>query len=101
MSESALDFLSPQVLRDYADSGSFERGEKYFKSNCVFGLDEYGGKIVAKVSGTIDYQVKLWAEDEDELGYDCSCPYADEGNCCKHCVAVGLAWIAHRKNEIN
>lgn len=97
---SELDFLSPQLLRDYADGGSFSRGENYFKSESVFDLEEYGGKIAAKVSGTRDYKVKLWAEDEDELGYDCNCPYADEGNFCKHCVAVGLAWIAMRKNEI-
>lgn len=100
MSESALDFLSPKVLRDYADGGSFERGEHYFKSGYVFNLEEYNGKIVAKVSGTHDYKVKLWAEDEDELGYDCNCPYADEGNFCKHCVAVGMAWIAKRKGAI-
>lgn len=99
MSESALDFLSPQLLRDYADGRSFERGEDYFKSESVFGLEEYQGKVAAKVSGTRDYKVKLWAEDEDELGYDCNCPYADEGNFCKHLVAVGLAWIAKRKGK--
>ncbi|MGI8885019.1 MAG: DUF6880 family protein, partial [Pyrinomonadaceae bacterium] len=100
MTESALDFLSPQLLRDYADGSSFGRGEQYFKSEAVFGLEEYQGKVVAKVSGTHDYKIKLWAEDEDELGYDCNCPYADEGNFCKHLVAVGLAWIAQRKGEI-
>jgi uncharacterized Zn finger protein len=96
-----LDFLSPQVLKDYADGGSFERGRAYFNSDSVFNLEEYQGKVVAKVSGTRDYRVKFWAEDEDELGYDCNCPYADEGNFCKHLVAVGLAWIAHRRGEIN
>lgn len=100
MGESALDFLSRQLLRDYAGSRSFERGEDYFKTGCVLGLEEYQGKVVAKVSGTHDYRVKLWAEDEDELEYDCNCPYAGEGNFCKHCVAVGLAWIAGRKSEI-
>jgi len=100
MSESVLDFLSPRLLRDYADGGSYSRGEAYFNSESVFGLEEYQGKVVAKVSGTRDYRVKLWAKDEDELGYDCNCPYADEGNFCKHLVAVGLAWIAGRKNEI-
>ncbi len=97
---SELNFLSPRFLRDYADGRSFERGEDYFKSECVFSLEEYNGKIVARVSGTHDYKVKLWVEDENELGYDCNCPYADEGNFCKHCVAVGLAWIAKRKNKI-
>lgn len=100
MSKSGLDFLSPKLLRDYGGSRSFERGKEYFESESVFGLEEYQGKVVAKVSGTHDYRVKLWAEDEDEIGYDCECPFADEGNFCKHCVAVGLAWIAQRKGEI-
>ena len=98
---SELNFLSPRFLRGYADGRSFERGEDYFKAECVFGLEEYQGKVVAKVSGTRDYRVKLWAEDEpgDELGFDCNCPHAAEGNFCKHCVAVGLAWIANRTGE--
>lgn len=99
MSESTLDFLNPQLLQDYAGSRSFERGKEYFDSESVFGMEEYQGKVVAKVSGTQDYKVKLWAEDEDEICYDCNCPFADEGNFCKHCVAVGLAWIAERKGE--
>lgn len=52
MTESALDFLSPQLLRDYAGSRSFERGKGYFDSEAVFGLEEYQGKVVAKVKKT-------------------------------------------------
>lgn len=100
MTESALDFLSPQLLKDYADGSSYGRGKQYFDSESVFGMEEYQGKVVAKVSGTQDYKVKLWAKPEDQLGYDCNCPYAEEGNFCKHLVAVGLAWIAQRKGEI-
>jgi len=99
MSVSALDFLSPQLLKDCAGSRSFERGKEYFDSESVFGMEEYQGKVVAKVSGTHDYRVKLWAENADELGYDCNCPFAAEGNFCKHCVAVGLAWMAARKDD--
>jgi len=99
MSKSVAEFLSRQLLLDYAGSGSFERGEKYFNSGSVFGLEEYQGKVVAKVSGTHDYRVKLWIEDKDEIGYDCDCPFAGEGNFCKHCVAVGLACVAERKED--
>ncbi len=97
MSESVLDFLSEKTLLEYAGSRSFERGAEYFQGENVFGLAEYQGKIVAKVSGTHDYQVKLWADDEGYLEYDCGCPYAAEGNFCKHCVAVGLAWLAEKE----
>lgn len=99
MSKSSLDFLSRELLLDYASSGVFERGERYFKSGCVFNLQQYQGQIVAKVSGTRDYKVKLWAEDEDELDYDCNCPYASEGSFCKHLVAVGLAWLAGKTGQ--
>lgn len=99
MSDSVSNILSRQLLLDYAGSRSFERGEEYFKSESVFGLEEYQGKVVAKVSGTFDYRVKLWAEGKNELRYDCSCPFADEGNFCKHCVAVGLACIANLKSS--
>jgi uncharacterized Zn finger protein len=99
MPESVLEFLSSGILREYADGSSFARGEAYFNAESVSNLEEYQGKVVAKVSGTRDYRVKLWAEDEDELGYDCTCPFADEGNFCKHCVAVGLAYIANRNGE--
>ncbi|MBS1795497.1 MAG: SWIM zinc finger family protein [Acidobacteria bacterium] len=99
MAKKGSDFLSRQMLIDYADRGSFERGQKYFNSGNVFDLEEYQGRIVAKVSGTDDYRVKIWAEHEDEIGYDCSCPYGEEGNFCKHCVAVGLAWLAKRDGK--
>ena len=97
MSKSDLDFLSSKTLLEYAGSRSYQRGEEYFQGEYVFGLAEYQGKIVAKVSGTHDYQVKLWADDEGYLEYDCTCPFAAEGNFCKHCVAVGLAWLAEKE----
>src|SRR5205085_6087144 len=68
------------------------RGEAYFDEGRVRGLTEYRGKLTAKVVGTEDYRVKLWA-DGDDIGYACSCPLGDDGEFCKHCVAVGLAWL--------
>ncbi|WP_198408471.1 SWIM zinc finger family protein [Methylomicrobium lacus] len=34
----------------------------------------------------------------DYLGHDCSCPNAADGFFCKHCVAVGLAWLAEHED---
>ena len=70
----------------------FARGEKYFDQGRVHELTEYRGQVTAKVAGTEDYRVKLWAE-RDEIGHSCSCPVGDDGEFCKHCVAVALAWI--------
>ncbi|MFF1339073.1 SWIM zinc finger domain-containing protein [Streptomyces sp. NPDC058290] len=46
--------------------------------------------ITATVDGTDVYEVEL-TEHEDGLTGWCDCPYGQEGNFCKHCVAVGLA----------
>lgn len=47
----------------------------------------------ANVRGSLPYRVELWAEDE-EMGYSCTCPfYRDTEAFCKHCVAVGLAFL--------
>lgn len=55
-------------------------------------------KVSARVEGSDTYQVELW-DDDGDLDYECSCPQGDDGNFCKHCVAVGLAWLAGKKIE--
>jgi uncharacterized Zn finger protein len=92
MSQSALNNLSVPGIRRLAGERFFARGEKYFDEGRVHGLTEYRGQIRAKVTGTEDYRVELWAE-RGRLCYSCSCPVGDDGEFCKHCVAVALAWI--------
>ncbi len=85
--------LNARVLRRMADARSFERGEEYFAAGRVGSVVEYEGTLAAKVRGTQTYAVKLWVEKE-QLEYSCTCPVGNDGACCKHCVAVGLAWRA-------
>ncbi len=59
---------------------------------------EHEGIIAAKVLGTYEYSVRLWVED-DGLGYSCNCPLGVDGEFCKHCVAVGLAWLDDGSSE--
>jgi uncharacterized Zn finger protein len=92
MSHASLQALSRRKLRELAGERYFARGEAYFDEGRVRGLTEYRGKLMARVAGTEDYRVKLWADGGD-IGYSCSCPLGDDGEFCKHCVAVGLAWI--------
>ena len=75
-----------------AGARSFERGEDYFLNGQVKALTEDEGTITAKVQGTRPYRVELWIE-EDDLEYSCTCPVGADGEFCKHCVAVGLAWL--------
>lgn len=80
------------ALRRMAGERSFQRGEAYFAGGQVVSLTEHEGTVTAKVEGTRAYRVKLWPED-GEPGFSCTCPVGQDGAFCKHCVAVGLAWL--------
>ena len=94
------DILNRRMLLHLAGSRSFERGEDYWSSDRVGALTDDGEMVRAKVRGTHSYLVKLWVEN-DGISYDCTCPVGDSGDFCKHCVAVGLAWLEGRKNGID
>ncbi|MBI3090671.1 MAG: SWIM zinc finger family protein [Candidatus Tectomicrobia bacterium] len=80
------------MLQRAAGARSFERGEGYFAGGRVGSLAEHGGTVTAKVRGTLPYRVKFWIED-GKVRYSCTCPVGQDGAFCKHCVAVGLAWL--------
>jgi uncharacterized Zn finger protein len=84
--------ITPAMLHDLAGDVAFRRGEAYFAAGAVGRLRVVEDKISAKVEGTETYRVELWGAD-GELAADCSCPRAGDGYFCKHCVAVGLAWL--------
>ena len=90
--------LTRRALSELAGERSFGRGEDYFESGCVERLAEYEGRITATVQGNDRYTVKLWSENR-RLLFDCTCPVGDEGSFCKHCVAVGLTWLAKREHS--
>lgn len=89
------ELITRAALEDYAGSKVFQRGEAYFSGGAVSRLRATDGKIAAKVAGTETYRVEL-RDDGGELAYDCTCPHAADGYFCKHCVAVGLAWLSER-----
>ncbi|MFC8172094.1 SWIM zinc finger domain-containing protein [Streptomyces sp. NPDC057325] len=56
---------------------------------------EFGdGWIRASVRGTERYEVELLLGGRREVAGTCDCPYGQEGNFCKHLVALGLMLIA-------
>ncbi len=87
------DLISRATLEKLSGATAFRRGEEYFSVGAVGRLRATGDKVTAKVEGTRTYQVELRGDDGD-LAYDCTCPRAADGYFCKHCVAVGLAWLA-------
>lgn len=86
------------ALLRMAGPRSFARGEEYHESGHVKSLVEHSGDIAAKVRGTREYRVKLWAED-GRLEFSCTCPVGNDGAFCKHCVAVGLQWLEQVKQR--
>lgn len=84
--------INRNVLESLAGGTAFQHGEDYFSVGAVGRLRVQENKVSAKVEGTETYQVELWDED-GELAGDCTCPRAGDGYFCKHCVAVGLAWL--------
>ncbi len=85
--------LTPDSLRRLSGARSYDLGEEYYTDGLVTGLVQDGDALAAQVHGTQSYRVKLRAAG-DRLKFDCSCPFAAEGAFCKHCVAVGLAWLS-------
>jgi uncharacterized Zn finger protein len=80
-------------LKVAAGPRSYDRGLDYLSQ--VEDLDFDGAEITATVYGSDAYEVCLIV-DTGRSGNvtvvgDCSCPFGQEGNFCKHCVATGLA----------
>jgi uncharacterized Zn finger protein len=98
MAKSKLQFTKKD-LRRATDSGSWERGVGYFEDGRVGSLTVDGGVIRARVAGNEDYRVQLRMEDGQIEG-ECSCPMGDDGVFCKHCVAVGLAFLDGRAEYV-
>ncbi len=90
--------ITKDTLENLAGAAAFKRGEAYFSTGSVGHLSDTGDKISAQVEGTETYRVEL-RDDDGNLGYDCTCPRAAEGHFCKHCVAVGLAWLSGQKDS--
>ncbi|WP_435191606.1 SWIM zinc finger family protein [Streptomyces sp. bgisy126] len=84
-------------LRALAGTRSFERGLGYL--DAVSGLEVGEDSVTAVVHGTDVYEVELTLGGDKAVSGWCDCPYGQEGNFCKHCVAVGLA-VLRRVKEV-
>lgn len=87
------DLLDRTLLRQMAGDAEFRKGENYYQAGAVRQVQVAGDRITAKVSGSRAYRVKLW-RGRGQLQFSCNCDRGHEPEFCKHCVAVGLAWLA-------
>ncbi|WCM94264.1 SWIM zinc finger family protein [Acidovorax sp. NCPPB 2350] len=95
---SWLAHLSDAALQRMSGPAVFGRGRTYAASGAIETLQESPlrpgeqAALAAVVHGTQAYQVRVWIDADDELDGACDCPHAQEGNFCKHLVALSLAW---------
>jgi uncharacterized Zn finger protein len=86
--------LTEAKLRSLAGARSFERGRDY--TDAVSGVEFDDDRITAFVHGTERYEVELVLGGTRGLVGECDCPYGQEGNFCKHLVALGLTVLARK-----
>ncbi|MFD7920054.1 SWIM zinc finger domain-containing protein [Streptomyces sp. NPDC059740] len=87
-----MDGLTEAQLRKLAGARSFERGLGYL--DAVSGVEVGADRVRASVHGTERYEAELVLDGPTGPAGECDCPYGQEGNFCKHLVALGLTVIA-------
>lgn len=65
-----------------------ECGLNYYEDGAVVSLEQTKSGYYAIVEGTEDYQVEIEIQDDWVQDMNCDCPYAEDGNYCKHMAAV-------------
>lgn len=90
--------LTQQTLKNATSEKVFDRGLSYFRNGHVKKIWLEDNILYAIVLGNYDdYLVKI-EDDNGHFAYHCTCPY--EGNCCKHVVAAGLAFLQQKKKIV-
>jgi uncharacterized Zn finger protein len=87
------ELVTRETLRRLTGQRSFERGEEYAEFGAVGSLQWDDKAIRAGVQGTERYRVRLEVAG-GKLAGSCTCPVGRDGLFCKHCVAVGVAWLS-------
>ena len=69
-----------------------QRGKRYFQDNKVFSITNHRNHYHAPVLGKEAYSVNLTLNDNTNIVQaSCDCPYAKDGNRCKHEAALYYA----------
>ncbi len=71
--------FSPRVLK---------RGKGCYEAGAVKQVMAAGRGVEAVVEGSEDYKVEIEVQDGEMVDIWCSCPYAEDGDRCKHMAAV-------------
>lgn len=64
------------------------RGWNYFRDGAVENLSRSGNRLCATVLGSEEYEVEIIMDGEHVFDLACTCPFAEDGELCKHMAAV-------------
>lgn len=73
------------------------RGRDYYRRGCVKDLKAVGDIWTARVIGSHIYKVRIAHPDARFPEITCTCPYAEDGNYCKHEAAVFYEMMAEQQ----
>lgn len=76
-----------------------ERGYDYYCDDAVENMEIAADSIRADVIGTQEYEVEITLRNGKVADMYCSCPYAEDGNHCKHVAAVLYQWAEETQDE--
>lgn len=88
--EPLAEVFAPPKVKKLGGALSYPRGFAYYLDGRVELSEGPGPGIERIVRGTMPYVVRLWV-DGGEPGWSCTCPAAEDGSFCKHCVAMALS----------
>ena len=72
----------------YFKSHILQRGHDYYINGAVLSLEKNDNGYIARIDGTEAYTVRIEIENGEIADMFCDCPYAADGNNCKHMAAV-------------
>jgi uncharacterized Zn finger protein len=86
--------LTEATIRNLTTAQSFSQGQAYLRDGAVLEIGQQDDLLLAEVEGSEyePYQVRVRLDAGGIVDADCTCPY-DGGGCCKHIVAVLLAFV--------
>ena len=87
------ELLKPSSAAALAGPIATLRGLAYFEQGRVEVESISASRLRAVVRGSRPYAVDLWLEDDEPM-WACSCPAAEDGSFCKHCVAAARTLTA-------
>ena len=84
--------LTASRIRSLAAPLTVQRGQDYYARGRVRSVSTMPNGIRATILGQRTYIVELAAIGKS-LEFDCTCPMGEQGDFCKHCVAVAIAFL--------